>query len=349
MLGSTRMVTDQNGAVVGRFDYYPFGGAINASESAGRAGVLCGSGSCYPHDAVTPPAVSQQFTGMQHDFDTGMDYFYARYYSSLQGRFTGADIPLLDQRPADPQSWNLYGYVRNNPLVYVDPTSRCVPGTEDCPNPPPDPGLSGSGQWFCAWFGIYCGGSGGHATPPPPPPSTDPKPDTLQLAPAVCQNIPEGRTFGLSGGIGLVGGQTGTLEIVVNYNSGQVSAFASGGPQIGWNGGLQGALITGFIYSLGNSNASYSGGFTNVSASVGPVGIFTALSSGGARSPTAIKLNRPNVVGGSLGANILGSPATATAAATNYSQPFGLGSVFNNPYLTTPLDYVLYAARQLCK
>jgi hypothetical protein len=36
------------------------------------------------------------------------------------GRFTGPDQPFSDQYPADPQSWNLYGYVRNNPLKYVD-------------------------------------------------------------------------------------------------------------------------------------------------------------------------------------------------------------------------------------
>ncbi len=29
---------------------------------------------------------------------------------------------MADQKPGDPQSWNLYGYVTNNPLRYVDPT-----------------------------------------------------------------------------------------------------------------------------------------------------------------------------------------------------------------------------------
>jgi hypothetical protein len=30
----------------------------------------------------------------------------------------------VDQRVFDPQSWNLYGYVRNNPLVQVDPSGK---------------------------------------------------------------------------------------------------------------------------------------------------------------------------------------------------------------------------------
>jgi RHS repeat-associated protein len=58
---------------------------------------------------------------------TGLDYFGARYYSGGQGRFTSPDQPLIDQNPADPQSWNLYSYVRNNPLGFVDLNGRsCI-------------------------------------------------------------------------------------------------------------------------------------------------------------------------------------------------------------------------------
>jgi hypothetical protein len=50
-----------------------------------------------------------------------LDYFLARYYSSTQGRFTSPDEPFADQDEEDPQSWNLYSYVINNPLKYDDP------------------------------------------------------------------------------------------------------------------------------------------------------------------------------------------------------------------------------------
>ena len=50
----------------------------------------------------------------------------ARYLSSAQGRFSSPDKPLVDQYAAFPQSWNLYSYVRNNPLKYTDPHG------EDC-------------------------------------------------------------------------------------------------------------------------------------------------------------------------------------------------------------------------
>jgi hypothetical protein len=51
-----------------------------------------------------------------------LDYFLARYYSSAQGRFTSPDAPFADQYVGDPQSWNLFAYVRNNPLRFIDPT-----------------------------------------------------------------------------------------------------------------------------------------------------------------------------------------------------------------------------------
>jgi RHS repeat-associated protein len=69
------------------------------------------------------------FTGKERDAESGLDYFGARYFSGAQGRFTSADEPLADQEPGDPQSWNLYSYVRNNPLRFWDPTGQaCVVG-----------------------------------------------------------------------------------------------------------------------------------------------------------------------------------------------------------------------------
>ena len=59
-------------------------------------------------------------TQKERDNETGLDYFLARYYSSTQGRFTSADAPFADQVESDPQSWNLYAYVRNNPLRFID-------------------------------------------------------------------------------------------------------------------------------------------------------------------------------------------------------------------------------------
>jgi hypothetical protein len=50
----------------------------------------------------------------------------ARYYTSLAGRFISPDLPGIDQHIAEPQSWNLYHYARNNPLTYADPTGNAA-------------------------------------------------------------------------------------------------------------------------------------------------------------------------------------------------------------------------------
>jgi RHS repeat-associated protein len=114
-LGTTRLVTDQNGNVVGRHDYLPFGEEILAN-TAYRNGQW-GTGN---------DSINQKFTGKERDSESGLDYFGARYYGSALGRFTSPDDGS-DQDPGNPQSWNLYGYVRNNPLANSDPTGRnCV-------------------------------------------------------------------------------------------------------------------------------------------------------------------------------------------------------------------------------
>ena len=111
-LGSTRIVTDQVGTVVGRHDFLPFGEEI--PKTVGPR-VLIGA-----YEGLD--AVRHRFTGKERDFETGRDYFGARYFSGSQGRFTSPDPALtLPQALMDPQQWNRYTYVRNNPLRYVDP------------------------------------------------------------------------------------------------------------------------------------------------------------------------------------------------------------------------------------
>jgi RHS repeat-associated protein len=60
-------------------------------------------------------------TQKERDIETGLDYFLARYYSSVQGRFTSPDPLLSSGRVETPQSWNRYSYVLNNPLAFTDP------------------------------------------------------------------------------------------------------------------------------------------------------------------------------------------------------------------------------------
>lgn len=107
-LGSASVITDAVGTMspqpLEESDYYPYGGEI----------------SVYNND---PNAY--KFTGQERDPESSLDDFGARYYTSAPGRFMTPDDGS-DQQVFDPQSWNLYSYVRNNPLNGIDPTGHCA-------------------------------------------------------------------------------------------------------------------------------------------------------------------------------------------------------------------------------
>ena len=116
-LGSVRLVTDASQHVISRHDYLPFGEEVPQTY-AGRTAALSFGGT---------DAVNQKFTAKERDSESGLDYFGARYYGSALGRFTSAD-PIYFQKEMliDPQRFNLYAYVRNNPLRLVDPTGETI-------------------------------------------------------------------------------------------------------------------------------------------------------------------------------------------------------------------------------
>ena len=99
-LGTRRVQTDYEGVVEQTCSSLPFGDGLN-----------CTGSSQYPTE--------HHFTGKERDSESGNDYFGARYYASSMGRFLSPDDGS-DQDSGDPQSWNLYSYVRNNPLGGVD-------------------------------------------------------------------------------------------------------------------------------------------------------------------------------------------------------------------------------------
>ena len=99
-----------------RQDYLPFGEEIPADTAGRSSSLLFGSSD----------GVEQKFTGQIRDSETGMDFFLARYYASAVGRFTSPDAPMIGSDPEDPQSWNLYSYVRNRPMNATDPTGHHI-------------------------------------------------------------------------------------------------------------------------------------------------------------------------------------------------------------------------------
>ena len=123
-LGSTRMTTDGTGGNVRRFDYRPFGGLMAVPDQQGACGTARATLAGYCADGPRT-----MFTGQQRDAETGLDYFNARYLATVLGRFGVPDEPMIAQKASDPQSWNLFSYVLNNPLIFTDPSGR-----EPCQN-----------------------------------------------------------------------------------------------------------------------------------------------------------------------------------------------------------------------
>jgi len=109
-LGSPRINTDAKGAIISRHDYHPFGEEIDGT--GGRT-----AGLNYGDDYVR-----KQFTGYEKDNETDLNFAQARYQNAGVGRFTSPDPLMASSSRTNPQTWNRYAYVLNNPLNYMDPT-----------------------------------------------------------------------------------------------------------------------------------------------------------------------------------------------------------------------------------
>jgi RHS repeat-associated protein len=107
-LGSSRLMTSVNGYPVWQATFLPFGQE-------------------WTPEASGPPSPNHfKFTGKERDTESNLDFFGARYFTSNNGRFMSPDAPFVDQHVDDAQSWNLYAYARNNPLIYIDPTGEAI-------------------------------------------------------------------------------------------------------------------------------------------------------------------------------------------------------------------------------
>jgi RHS repeat-associated protein len=77
------------------------------------------------YSSAQHPPLWRVSTGKERDAETGLDYFGARYYSGAQGRWTSPDPGSITSRHlANPQKWNAYAYVINNPLSNIDPDGK---------------------------------------------------------------------------------------------------------------------------------------------------------------------------------------------------------------------------------
>lgn len=97
-LGSTRLLSDENGEVLESYHYDAYGNLIGSEVGD----------------------TSHLFAGEQRDSLTGLDYLRARYYDPTLGRFISRDA--YQGSLNDPMSQHKYQYAHANPVVNTDPT-----------------------------------------------------------------------------------------------------------------------------------------------------------------------------------------------------------------------------------
>jgi RHS repeat-associated protein len=127
-LGTRRVQTDSAGVIEQTCQSQPFGDGLNCITLPNS------NNTTYVGSLTTP--TEHHFTGKERDAESGNDYFWARYYASSMGRFMSPDWsakqdPVPYARLDNPQTLNLYAYLRNNPLAGVDADGHCPPG-QDC-------------------------------------------------------------------------------------------------------------------------------------------------------------------------------------------------------------------------
>jgi len=112
-LGSPRLVVGPTGLVESTQKYLPFGELLEQSGSFVSA---------------------KGYTNHEQTDLSGLVYMQARFYVPWAGRFSSPD-PARDQHFEETQSWNIYSYVQNNPIMSTDPTGLM----DGEATPPPDP------------------------------------------------------------------------------------------------------------------------------------------------------------------------------------------------------------------
>ncbi|CCD94777.1 hypothetical protein BRAO375_3690005 [Bradyrhizobium sp. ORS 375] len=105
-LGSIVALTDENGLLQQRLSYDAWGKRRNVDGTDDVAG-------------STTSQTTRGFTGQEELSVAGLVHLNGRVYDPLLARFTSADPTVTE--PLNPQGWNRYSYVGNDPLTFTDP------------------------------------------------------------------------------------------------------------------------------------------------------------------------------------------------------------------------------------
>ena len=142
--GSSRAVMNNNGVgtstISARHDYLPFGQEIGSG-----IGLRTGTQGYSASDTNR-----QKYALTERDDTTGLDHTWWRKYENTSGRWTSPDP--LGGSMSNPQSFNRYSYVQNDPVNNTDPTGLFCPAGGCPPDPEPQPDYSG--LWSLFWGGM---------------------------------------------------------------------------------------------------------------------------------------------------------------------------------------------------
>jgi len=105
-------LTDALGSVITTISAAPGSAAVQGNQVYGPYGT-----SRYQQGSMD---TTKGFTGQYNDSLSGLDYYNARYYDPVVGRFLSVDKVEGNGPGLDP-----YAYVGDNPETYNDPTGQC--------------------------------------------------------------------------------------------------------------------------------------------------------------------------------------------------------------------------------
>lgn len=274
-MGTERIRTSYNGGVDGTFTSLPFGDLLTQTKTGG-----------IDTDA-------SHFASLDRDTESYTDHAQFRQYSNTQGRWLSPDLYGGSYDFGNPQSYNRYAYVTNNPLDVADPLGLegCQYGGDFC--------ITGWGRYPTDPTGGYGGASGGGSRLPPPAPFLDDNaphqrqggraPNNISCTQLAAGQVPDSSSnwgqgalntakmfFAWEYGVGNTSTDFGpnsveSQQMMSAYGlAANVNSFLNGGPSSGFqNFGLGGLLSSGlnptaqFVGSYG-WNMSLSGGYLNI-------------------------------------------------------------------------------------
>ncbi len=214
-LGTERVRTDYAGAIADTDVSMPFGDFFGETFSEAYAN-----------------QDNNHFAGLERDTETSTDHAQFRQYSESQGNWMSPDPYDGSYDFSNPQSFNRYSYVLNNPLSFTDPMGLELQfGTDGC---------------LYDWTGttltfVSCGGGAGGGTPGSSSSGGGGGGGGKKPAPSTCTGI--GYLIGVGGNadLGVINGVSAQGSAMVGTTSSSTGGTLSGGSMAGGPLGNSGA------------------------------------------------------------------------------------------------------------